>query len=80
VDFLTARFRLYTMIGGRLSSAAAEHPPWPLHSARLLHLDQDLVQAAGLPAPTGRPLVHASPGVSVRIGGWTAVPTSSSAR
>jgi uncharacterized protein YqjF (DUF2071 family) len=74
VDFLTARFRLFTVIGGRLASAAAEHPPWPLHRAELLHLDQDLVQAAGLPAPTGDPLVHASPGVSARIGAWSRVP------
>src|SRR2546429_229581 len=48
--FLTARFRLYSTLAGRLVVADAEHPPWPLFSARLHELRQDLVQAAGLPA------------------------------
>jgi hypothetical protein len=29
-----------------------------------------LLQRAGLPAPPGEPLAHASPGVLVRIGMW----------
>jgi uncharacterized protein YqjF (DUF2071 family) len=68
--FLTARYRLYSTVGGRLVTAAAEHPPWPLRTARLLHLRQDLVQAAGFPPPSGDPIVHASEGVRVRIGMW----------
>jgi uncharacterized protein YqjF (DUF2071 family) len=68
--FLTARHRLFTVVAGRLVVAEAEHPPWPLHSARLVRLDQDLVQAAGLPGPERAPLLHASPGVPVRIGRW----------
>jgi uncharacterized protein YqjF (DUF2071 family) len=68
--FLTARFRLFTVIAGRLAAAEAQHPDWPLHHAELHHLDQDLVQSARLPPPTGDPLVHASPGVPVRIGIW----------
>ena len=68
--FLTYRFRLYTLIGGRLAYAFAEHPPWPLHSAELDQLDENLIAAGGLPAPAGEPLVHASPGVAVRIGMW----------
>jgi uncharacterized protein YqjF (DUF2071 family) len=39
-----------------------------LRAARLLSLDEDLVEAAGLPAPAGPPLVHWSPGVTVRVG------------
>ncbi|TMR12747.1 DUF2071 domain-containing protein [Nonomuraea turkmeniaca] len=69
--FLTARYRLFTLVAGRLAAAQVEHPPWPLHHARLIDLDQDLVQAAGLPAPEGPPVVHASPGVPVRVGMWT---------
>jgi uncharacterized protein len=69
-QFLTARYRLFTVIAGRLAAAEAEHPEWPLHRARVLHLDQDLLQRAGLPAPVGDPVVHASPGVPVRIGMW----------
>jgi uncharacterized protein len=68
--FLTARFRLYGTLAGRLVAADAEHPPWQLRRARLLHLREDLVAAGGLPAPAGEPLVHAADGVAVRIGMW----------
>jgi len=68
--FLTARHRLFTVIAGRLFCAEAEHPPWPLHHGEVVELDQDLPQAAGLPAPGSEPLVHTSPGVDVRIGRW----------
>ncbi len=73
-EFLTARYRLYTVIAGRLAAAEAEHPPWPLRHARVLGLEQGLLTAAGLPAPPGTPLAHASPGVPVRIGMWHWVP------
>ncbi|WP_211267089.1 YqjF family protein [Nonomuraea candida] len=69
--FLTARFRLFSLVAGRLAAAMVEHPPWPLHHAHLNSLDQDVVQAAGLPAPEGPPVVHASPGVPVRVGMWS---------
>jgi hypothetical protein len=68
--FLTARYRLWTVVAGRLAAAAAEHPPWSLRRARLVDLDQDLLEAAGLPPPEGMPVVHASDGVRVRIGVW----------
>jgi uncharacterized protein YqjF (DUF2071 family) len=68
--FLTARFRLYTVIAGRNAAADAEHPPWPLARARRVDLKDDLVVAAGLPRPDQAPLVHFSPGVQVRIGRW----------
>ena len=68
--FLTARYRLFTMIAGRLAAAEAEHPQWPLRHAKVLRLDQDLLQRAGLPTPAGDPLAHASSGVPVRIGMW----------
>jgi uncharacterized protein len=32
-------------------------------------VDDQLITAAGLPAPGGEPLVHYSPGVDVAIGG-----------
>jgi uncharacterized protein YqjF (DUF2071 family) len=68
--FLTARYRLFTVIAGRIMAAEAEHPPWPLRHAHLARLDQSLLQAAGLPAPVGPPLSHAAPEVAVRIGAW----------
>ena len=66
--FLTARFRLFSVAGARHRSARAAHTPWPLHRAEAVEVDDELVRAAGLPAPVGSPLVHYSPGVSVRIG------------
>jgi uncharacterized protein YqjF (DUF2071 family) len=69
--FLTARWRLFS-VGGRdgrrRRHAPAQHAPWPLHHARVRELDDGLVAAAGLPAPSGEPLVHYSPGVAVKIG------------
>jgi hypothetical protein len=66
--FLTARFRLYSSLLGRLVFANVEHPPWPLQRARIVELNQTLSSAAGLPNLNGPPLVHFSPGVAVRIG------------
>lgn len=69
--FLTARWRLFSVSGPggrRRRHAPAQHAPWPLHHARVRELDDGLVVAAGLPAPQGEPLVHYSPGVTVRIG------------
>jgi uncharacterized protein YqjF (DUF2071 family) len=71
--FLTARYRLYSRLAGRLIAANAQHEPWPLHHGEVTGLDQNLIQAAGLPAPGQAPLVHTSPGVTVRIGMWRPV-------
>jgi uncharacterized protein YqjF (DUF2071 family) len=66
--FLTAHFRLYARWLGRIVCARMEHPPWPLHMARILRLDDSLVRAAGLPEPEGEPLAHFAPRVDVRVG------------
>lgn len=66
--FLTARYRLYTANGGRLAYAQIEHNPWPLTHGTVIELNQNLVQAAGLPDPKGAPLVHYSADLDVRIG------------
>lgn len=65
--FLTARWRLFSVVAGRLMMARAEHEPWPLHRGDVVRLDDEFVAAAGLPRPAEPPLVHFSPGVSVRI-------------
>lgn len=72
--FLTARFRLYTVFGGRLAFAQVEHPPWPLATATISCLQQNVLEHSGLPIATGEPLVHFSPGVHVRIGRPKLVP------
>ncbi|MBY8870268.1 DUF2071 domain-containing protein [Micromonospora sp. PLK6-60] len=67
--FLTARWGLHTRAYGRTLHLPNWHPRWPLHRAELLHLDDELVAAAGLPAPAGPPVsVLYSPGVAVRFG------------
>jgi uncharacterized protein YqjF (DUF2071 family) len=72
-QFLTARHRLYSVRSGRMVAADAEHGPWPLRRAEVLDLDQNLVEAAGLPTPAGELLAHASAGVLVRVSGWRPV-------
>ena len=66
--YLTARFRLYGVPRRRFWTAEAWHLPWPLQRATVIELDDELVTVCGLPAPSGPPLVHHSPGVAVRIG------------
>ncbi|MER5334608.1 DUF2071 domain-containing protein [Micromonospora sp. NPDC002717] len=67
--FVTARWGLHTRAYGRTRHLPNWHPRWPLHRAELLHLDDELVTAAGLPAPTGPPASALySPGVPVRFG------------
>jgi uncharacterized protein len=66
--FLTARWMLFSVTGGRSASARACHEPWPLHRAQPLVVEDHLITTAGLPAPEGEPLVHYSPGVDVAIG------------
>jgi len=66
--FLTARWILFSSSGRRNRMARARHEPWPLHRAQAGRVDDGLIQAAGLPAPGGTPLVHYSPGVDVAIG------------
>ena len=56
VRFLTARWGLVSATRtGHLRYAPVDHPTWELHQADLLHLDDHLVTAAGLPRPDGPP-------------------------
>ena len=69
VRFLTARWGLISATRtGHLRYAPVDHPTWELHQADLLHLDDHLVTAAGLPQPDEPPRVMWSPGVDVRVG------------
>ena len=67
--WLTARWGLHVRAWGRTLHVPNEHPTWPLRRAELLHLDDTLVAAAGLPAP-GTPPVSTlfSEGVRVAFG------------
>jgi uncharacterized protein YqjF (DUF2071 family) len=67
--FLSARWGLYSKgFGFKIRYAPVDHETWILHSATLEYLNDTLVTASGLPAPTGPAHVLYSPGVSVRIG------------
>lgn len=68
--FLVGRWRAYVERFGRLFTVPVEHPPWPLHRADLLGLDNRLLPPQGqLPAPRTDPHVLFSPGVRrVRLG------------
>ena len=66
--YLTGRWRAYSRRWGRLLVTPVHHEPWPLHTARLATLEDSLIQACGVPRPAGEPVVHYSPGVSVRLG------------
>ncbi len=65
--FLSARWALGSRFRRRSLWARVEHPTWKLHDAELLRCDETLLRAAGLPAPTGVPIVAWSSGVEVRI-------------
>jgi uncharacterized protein len=69
-EFLTARWGLHTRWAGRSMFVPNEHETWPLETATLLDLDDDLVAAAGLPGVTRRPpdSVLWSAGVRARFG------------
>jgi uncharacterized protein YqjF (DUF2071 family) len=66
--FLTERYRLYTILAGRLAFADVEHEPWPLQQSHVIHLEQSLLRSAGLPPATEEPLVLFSRGVRVAVG------------
>jgi hypothetical protein len=66
--FFTARYRLYTIIRGKLGHAQIEHDAWPLQRATAMKVRQNLLEAAGLPSPQGEPIAHYSAEIDVRIG------------
>ena len=66
-DWLTARWGLVSASRRGLWYGPVEHEPWPLRRAEVLHLDDSLVTAAGLPAPQGAPHALYSAGVTTTI-------------
>lgn len=66
--WLTARWGAHTRKAGRTWWVPNEHDPWPLHAARIVELDDDLLAASGV-RPSGDPLrALFSPGVRTRFG------------
>ncbi len=67
-DFLSARWALVTTRRGRPLYGRVHHPAWPLHQAIDPFVDEQLIVAAGLPAPSGALHTMCSPGVPVSVG------------
>lgn len=67
-DAVTGRWNSFTRRAGTLWRVPVEHAPWPLHDAAAPRLRTDLLEACGLPTPSGAPRVSWSPGVDVRVG------------
>lgn len=65
--FLLERYHLYALQDGRLRRGTVHHTPYPAHRATVLEVHDELMAAAGLPAPTGAPLAHFAPGVDVEV-------------
>ncbi|MEU9332075.1 DUF2071 domain-containing protein [Streptomyces sp. NPDC048290] len=67
--FLTARWGMHNAFFNGAAYLANDHPRWPLYRAELTECRENLIEAAGLPAPQGPPVsVLYSPGVPVRLG------------
>lgn len=62
--FLTERYWLFTLRGGRILGGRVEHKPWSLRSATLHTLDDTLMQSARVPV-SGQPLAWHSDSISV---------------
>jgi uncharacterized protein len=56
--FLTERYCLYTVWRDRLYRARIFHHPWSLCRAALSSYASTMLEAHGLPTPSGRPLLH----------------------
>jgi uncharacterized protein len=65
--FLVERYLLYAYRNRRLYRGQVHHTPYPLQTARLLHLEESLTSAAGITLPDEPPLVHYAAALQVRI-------------
>lgn len=65
--FLTERYCLYTARREELYRLRIAHPPWPLRRAELHAHDSNVLEALGLPAPAGAPLLHYADAIKVDI-------------
>jgi len=69
-DFLTARWGTvarWPAGRGKLRHHPVDHPAWTLHEAQIVTLDDSSFVAAGLPAPTGDPIVRWAAPIDARF-------------
>jgi len=66
--FLIERYLLFVERDAVVMRGQVHHPPYDVHLAEVLACDDQLVEAAGLPAVRGLPpIAHYSPGVDVEV-------------
>jgi uncharacterized protein YqjF (DUF2071 family) len=70
--FLVERYILYSTARSRLYRGQVHHHPYPLQSAEVRSLDENLLAAANIARPDTAPLAHFASGVDVRIYGLQA--------
>jgi len=56
--WLTERYRLYTVAGGKVFHADIHHVPWPLQDAEADIATNTMAKAAGIDLPDVKPLLH----------------------
>lgn len=74
--FLTERYCLYAIRGGKVFRAYIHHLPWPLQDAEAEIEVNTMAQAAGIELPKTTPILHFSRFIEVLI--WWVKPASSS--
>lgn len=65
--FLVERYVLFAKSGERLRKGVVHHRPYPLRSAKTIRWRSTLIEAAGMPSPSGEPHALFSPGVDVDV-------------
>lgn len=66
--WLSGRWRSWTRVAGRLCTVPVEHPPWSLHEATVVSLEETLFAASGLTRTREPGLVRHSPGIDAHLG------------
>ena len=67
--FLSARWGLYSLSRSKhIRYAPVSHPQWSLQRAKIISLQDSLIEAAGFTRPRGDAHVMFSAGVPVRVG------------
>jgi uncharacterized protein YqjF (DUF2071 family) len=56
--FLTERYCLFSEHKGAIYRSRIYHDPWPLRTAQVTTCSSSMIEALGLPTPTGPPLLH----------------------
>jgi hypothetical protein len=73
--FLVERYILYSYDGQQIFRGRVHHTPYPVQSAELLSLEENLVAAAGITPPAITPLVHYASEVVTEVFALEPIPT-----